>query len=50
MLISAHGNSLRSIVMELENLSKEEVLELEIATGKPLFYSYDKGAFVRADA
>ncbi len=41
ILISAHGNSLRSIVMFLENLSKEEVLSLEIATGDPLCYRYE---------
>lgn len=38
VLVSAHGNSLRSIVMHIENLTKEEVLSLEIPTGKPLFY------------
>lgn len=40
VFISAHGNSLRSIVMELDHLSKEQVLKLEIATGDPLFYSF----------
>ncbi|MES2121958.1 MAG: 2,3-bisphosphoglycerate-dependent phosphoglycerate mutase [Chlamydiota bacterium] len=40
VLISAHGNSLRSIVMFLDNLSKEQVLALEIPTGKPLFYTF----------
>ncbi len=38
VFICAHGNSLRAIVMYLDNLSKEEVLELEIATGVPLIY------------
>ncbi|NCC99083.1 MAG: 2,3-bisphosphoglycerate-dependent phosphoglycerate mutase [Bacteroidia bacterium] len=38
VLVSAHGNSLRSIVMHIENLTKEQVLNLEIPTGKPLFY------------
>jgi 2,3-bisphosphoglycerate-dependent phosphoglycerate mutase len=38
VFICAHGNSLRAIVMFLDNLSKEEVLELEIATGVPLIY------------
>jgi 2,3-bisphosphoglycerate-dependent phosphoglycerate mutase len=38
VLIAAHGNSLRSIVMFLENLTKEEVLELNIPTGNPLVY------------
>jgi len=43
ILIAAHGNSLRSIVMELEQLSEEEILSLEIPTGKPLLYSYNNG-------
>ncbi|MFN0064657.1 MAG: 2,3-bisphosphoglycerate-dependent phosphoglycerate mutase [Chlamydiales bacterium] len=47
VLISAHGNSLRSIVMELDSLSEEEVLELEIPTGKPIFYIYEKGECLR---
>lgn len=38
VLVSAHGNSLRSIVMALEKLSEEEVLHLEIPTGKPIIY------------
>jgi 2,3-bisphosphoglycerate-dependent phosphoglycerate mutase len=41
ILVAAHGNSLRSIVMKLDNLSKEEVLELNIPTGVPLLYVYD---------
>lgn len=47
VLISAHGNSLRSIVMHLEGLSKEEVVQLELATGEPLIYTYNKGKFQR---
>lgn len=43
VLVSAHGNSLRAIVMHLENLSKEDVLKLEIATGDPLLYFYENG-------
>lgn len=38
VLIVAHGNSLRSLVMQLEQLSKEAVLELNIPTGAPLWY------------
>jgi 2,3-bisphosphoglycerate-dependent phosphoglycerate mutase len=38
VLVVAHGNSLRSIVMHRENLSEEEVMKLEIATGEPLIY------------
>ena len=38
VLIAAHGNSLRSIIMQLENLSPEAVTQLEIATGVPIVY------------
>jgi len=41
ILISAHGNSLRALVMQLEQLSKEQVLELNIPTGAPLLYEFD---------
>jgi len=47
VLISAHGNSLRSIVMKLDGLTKEEVVELEIPTGVPLLYHYKDGQIVR---
>ncbi len=40
VLVSAHGNSLRSIVMHLDKLSKEEVLELNLATGVPIIYEF----------
>jgi 2,3-bisphosphoglycerate-dependent phosphoglycerate mutase len=42
VLVSAHGNSLRSIVMKLDNLTREQVIELNIPTGVPLLYVYDK--------
>ena len=48
VLVSAHGNSLRSIVMKIEGLSKEDVLSLEIPTGVPRSYTYDDGMFTRA--
>ena len=41
VVVAAHGNSLRSIVMKLDNLTKEQVLELNIPTGAPLLYVYD---------
>lgn len=41
VLVAAHGNSLRSIVMDLEKLSREQVLELNIATGVPIVYEVD---------
>lgn len=38
VLVVAHGNSLRSIVMELDKMTREQVLELNIPTGVPLVY------------
>ena len=38
VLVAAHGNSLRALVMHLDGLSHEQVLELEIPTGVPLLY------------
>jgi 2,3-bisphosphoglycerate-dependent phosphoglycerate mutase len=46
LLIAAHGNSLRALVMELEQLSKEQVLELNIPTGAPLLYELDSQGVV----
>jgi 2,3-bisphosphoglycerate-dependent phosphoglycerate mutase len=42
ILIAAHGNSLRALVMQLDKLSKDAVLELNIPTGAPLLYEIDK--------
>lgn len=41
VLVVAHGNSNRSIVMRLDNLSKEQVLELNLETGVPLVYELE---------
>ena len=38
VLVAAHGNSLRALVMHLDGLTREQVLELEIPTGVPLLY------------
>jgi 2,3-bisphosphoglycerate-dependent phosphoglycerate mutase len=38
VLISAHGNSLRALVMVLEKLSPEQIVKRELATGVPLIY------------
>lgn len=47
ILICAHGNSIRSIVMHLEQLSKEEILHFELKTGESLFYSFSDGKYER---
>jgi 2,3-bisphosphoglycerate-dependent phosphoglycerate mutase len=39
VLIAAHGNSLRSIIMEIESLTPDEILKREVATGEPVAYS-----------
>ena len=41
VLVAAHGNSLRSIVMEIEGLSPSEILQVNIGTGVPLTYDVD---------
>lgn len=46
ILIAAHGNSLRALVMQLEQLTREQVLELNIPTGAPLLYELDKNGKV----
>lgn len=46
ILVAAHGNSLRALVMALEGLSPEEILKREIATGKPIIYDLDENGKV----
>ena len=46
ILIAAHGNSLRALVMQLEQLTREQVLELNIPTGAPLLYELDSNGKV----
>ncbi len=41
ILVVAHGNSLRAIVMHLDHLTNAQVLELNIATGAPILYELD---------
>ncbi|MBM3217020.1 2,3-bisphosphoglycerate-dependent phosphoglycerate mutase, partial [Candidatus Poribacteria bacterium] len=47
LLIAAHGNSLRALVMHLDGLTREQVLELNIPTGVPLVYETDGDRIVR---
>lgn len=42
LLISAHGNTLRALFKHLNNLTVDEVEKLEVPTGKPILYSFDK--------
>ena len=41
VLVSAHGNSLRALVMVLDKLSEAEIVKLNIATGAPIVYELD---------
>lgn len=42
ILISAHGNSLRALIMYLEKLTPQQILETEIPTGSPKYYKLDE--------
>lgn len=48
VFVSAHGNSLRSIIMYLDNLSREQVLSLEVGTGVPIIYEYIQGKIIKS--
>jgi 2,3-bisphosphoglycerate-dependent phosphoglycerate mutase len=42
VLVAAHGNSLRSMVMAIEQLTPEQILKRELATGEPVIYRIGK--------
>ena len=48
VLVAAHGNSLRSLVMVLDKLSKEEILKLNLATGVPMVYTLNADSTVKS--
>jgi 2,3-bisphosphoglycerate-dependent phosphoglycerate mutase len=43
VMVVAHGNSLRALVKMLDNVSEQEIVELNIPTGVPLLYEFDAG-------
>lgn len=45
VLVAAHGNSLRSLVMEIEGLGPDEIVKREIPTGVPMAYRYESGVW-----
>ncbi|KDO56620.1 hypothetical protein CISIN_1g032238mg [Citrus sinensis] len=47
VMVAAHGNSLRSIIMYLDKLTSQEVINLELSTGIPLLYIYKEGRFMK---
>ncbi|MFN3227929.1 MAG: 2,3-bisphosphoglycerate-dependent phosphoglycerate mutase [Hyphomicrobiales bacterium] len=42
ILVSAHGNSLRALIMQLEGLTPDEILKRELGTGTPIIYRLDE--------
>ena len=42
VIIAAHGNSLRALIKYLDHINKEEIVKLNIPTGVPLVYEFDK--------
>ncbi|MEM6383404.1 MAG: 2,3-bisphosphoglycerate-dependent phosphoglycerate mutase [Pseudomonadota bacterium] len=42
ILVSAHGNSLRALIMKLEGLTPEAILKRELGTGTPIIYRLDE--------
>ena len=46
ILIAAHGNSLRSLIMDLDSISSEEIVNLEIPTGAPIQYIFNEDGSV----
>ena len=46
VIVSAHGNSLRAIVMRLDGLSEDEITRLNIATGAPMIYRLNEDGSV----
>jgi len=42
VLVSAHGNSLRALLMEIEHLSASEIVNINIPTGQPILYHFDE--------
>jgi|TARA_B100000470_G_scaffold51290_1_gene38415 2,3-bisphosphoglycerate-dependent phosphoglycerate mutase len=47
ILITAHGNSLRALVKIIEKITDKDISNLEIPTGKPIFYDYVEGDFIK---
>lgn len=48
VLVAAHGNSLRSLIMALEGISGEEIVKLELGTGVPMIYRLNPDSTLRS--
>ncbi|XP_028068242.1 uncharacterized protein LOC114270829 isoform X2 [Camellia sinensis] len=47
VMVAAHANSLRAIIMYLDKLTTQEVINLELSNGVPMLYIYKEGKFIR---
>ena len=47
ILVAAHGNSLRALIMKIDSISPLEIVKLEIETGKPIYFSCEDGKVAR---
>ena len=47
ILVAAHGNSLRALIMKIESISPLEIVKIEIETGKPIYISSEDGKVAR---
>lgn len=50
VLVSAHGNSLRALIMDLDKMTPEEILKLNLGTGEPYVYRLNRDGSVAAKA
>ena len=48
VLVAAHGNSLRALVMILDRLTKDEILSVNLATGVPIVYEINADSTVKS--
>ena len=46
ILIAAHGNSLRALIMKLDSISSQDIVKLEIPTGAPIQYEFTSDGMV----
>ena len=46
VIVAAHGNSLRSMIMQIEQLTPEQILKVELGTGAPIIYRLDEDGHV----
>ncbi len=42
MLVVAHGNSLRSIIMQIEEMTPQQIIDYELPTGEPYVYTFNQ--------